>query len=369
MPRSTSPGGLRANLYREITRIIQSGQPLPDDAFNELALRLFSYQLSANAVYRGYFEAARHTRPDHWKQIPALPASAFKKAEIRSFPRENMKTWFQTSGTTENETGKHYFETLEIYEAALAPAFKRFMLPDKERMRMEILTPDAREMPHSSLVHMMETVKKNYGTPDSSFHMTNSGLDLTSLSASLNSAIQAQQPVLLLGTAFAFVYALEEMDRHHIKFNLPFGSRIMETGGFKGRVHEIPRPQFYQALSEGFSIPVFNIVNEYGMTELSSQFYDTSLQEQASSARKKGPAWTRVVAVNPDTGNEVPLGERGLIKIYDLANVGSIISVQTEDVGICYSDGSFEVLGRIGQSPVRGCSLTAENLLGPVTVA
>src|SRR5690606_18246177 len=110
--------------------------------------------------------------------------------------------------------------------------------------------------------------------------------------------IQRQQPVFLLGTAFAFVNALEEMSARGVRFNLPFGSRIMETGGFKGRSREISRPEFYSALSEHFSIPVFNIVNEYGMTELSSQFYDCSLRDQAPGEQKSGPTWARVVIVN-----------------------------------------------------------------------
>jgi len=362
MPQNAA-GGLRQNLYHEILSVIQSGKNLSDDQFNDLALRLFRYQLSANSVYRGYFDAGRYSRPDHWKQIPALPATAFKRAEVRCFPPEAATTYFQTSGTTESESGRHFFETLEIYEAALLPPFKRFLLPDKERMRMEILTPPPGEMPHSSLIHMMETVKQHYGTPESRYHMSTGGLDLQSLSSSLNDAVQRQQPVLILGTAFAFVYALEEMARHHYKFNLPFGSRIMETGGFKGRVHDVPRPNFYQALSEGFSIPVFNIVNEYGMTELSSQFYDRSLQEQTSTESKLGPTWARVMIISPDTGEEQPHGVPGLIRIFDLANAGSTIALQTEDVGIMQEDGSFRVLGRVGQAPIRGCSLTAETFL------
>lgn len=359
VPHQT-PTGLRAALYREIINVIDSGLPMSDEHFNSTALRIFSYQLSANQVYRGYFEAARLSAPTHWKQIPALPAAAFKRADVRSFPVEAIRTWFQTSGTTEGETGFHYFETLELYEKAIIPPFKHFLLPDAERMRMEFLTDTKTQMPHSSLVHMMETIRIKFGTPESGYHVNGATVNLDSLTASLEHAAQKQQPVFLLGTAFGFVHALEEMSRRKMKFNLPFGSRIMETGGFKGRVHEVSRPEFYPVLSDAFGIPAFNIVNEYGMTELSSQFYDRSLRDQTGTEWKVGPAWCRVLCVDPETGREQPYGEPGLIRVIDLANVGSVIALQTEDVGVAAEDGSFKVLGRIQQSAPRGCSMMLE---------
>lgn len=360
MPNTTKPSGLRELLYREILDVIETGAPLPDEDFNSLALRLFRFQMSANPVYRGFFEAGRRSAPDHWKKIPALPSAAFKRAPVVSFPLESAATWFETSGTTESESGRHYFQTLEIYQKAILPPFKRFLLPDCERMRMEILTPTPEERPHSSLIHMMEIVRHRFGTPESRYHGAGDTVNLDSLAENLAESTQRQQPVFLLGTAFAFVNALEEMARRGIRFNLPFGSRIMETGGFKGRSREVSRPEFYAALSESFSIPGFNIVNEYGMTELSSQFYDVSLKQQAGSDQKLGPAWARVLIVDPETGTECAPGTPGLIRIVDLANVGSVIALQTEDVGIASEDGSFAVLGRVAQSSPRGCSLVME---------
>lgn len=360
MAQQHNPGGLRALLYQEVLQLIEDNASLSDEAFNELALRLFRYQLSANPIYRGYYDAGRFSAPNHWKMIPALPAAAFKRAQVCSFPFDMMKHWFQTSGTTEKESGYHYFETLEIYEKAICPPFRRYLLPDKERMRMAFLTGTPEEMPNSSLVHMMETVRRHFGTSESGYYIENNIVNLDALVHNLNDAASSQQPVMLLGTAFGFVHTLEAMAAHGIRFNLPFGSRIMETGGFKGRVREITRDEFYPLLSEGFGIPVFNIVNEYGMTELSSQFYDRSLRDQSSSEWKLGPEWCRVLCVDTETGLEVPYGEPGMLRIYDLANVGSVIALQTEDVGIMAEDGSFRVLGRVGQAQPRGCSLVME---------
>jgi len=360
MPDAHKPAGLRKLLYDEIAQVIDSGQSLSEDDFNSLALRVFSYQLSANPVYRGFFDAARSQAPRHWKEIPALPSAAFKRAQVAAFPVQNATTWFETSGTTEGETGRHFFETLELYERAILPPFKRLLLPDCERMRMEILTAPPAKMPHSSLVHMMETVRQRFGTGESGYHGRIDSVDIDSLARSLSESAEKQQPVFLLGTAFGFVNALEEMARRNLKFNLPFGSRIMETGGFKGRSREIARSDFYGILSDAFGIPQFNIVNEYGMTELSSQFYDVSLRNQAATEWKIGPEWARVLIVDPETGREMPPGVMGLVRIIDLANVGSVLALQTEDVGVAAENGSFQVLGRVGKSSPRGCSLPME---------
>jgi hypothetical protein len=48
---------------------------------------------------------------------------------------------------------------------------------------------------------------------------------------------------------------------------------------------------------------------------------------------------------------------RGVLHIIDLANVNSCAFIATEDIGMIYADGSFEVLGRLDQSARRGCSL------------
>jgi hypothetical protein len=219
---------------------------------------------------------------------------------------------------------------------------------------------------------MMGVVKERFGTDNSGFFMRAGKLDLQRLTTALDEATHSREPVLLMGTAFAFVYFLEYARSNELRFQLSPKSRVMETGGFKGRVRETPRTEFYQLLQDTLGIAQSAIVNEYSMTELSSQFYDRSLLEllktktTTSELRvKSGPPWARVRVVNPITGKEVAIGERGLIRIYDLANLGSVLSIQTEDVGIRHSDG-FEIVGRVGAAPPRGCSLEAEPLLNSV---
>ena len=68
------------------------------------------------------------------------------------------------------------------------------------------------------------------------------------------------------------------------------------------------------------------------------------------------PPWARVQIISPETNREVADGETGLIRVFDLANVFSVMAIQTEDLGVCHGDG-FELLGRAQFAEPRGCSL------------
>jgi hypothetical protein len=117
----------------------------------------------------------------------------------------------------------------------------------------------------------------------------------------------------------------------------------------------------YELFERFLGIPSARVVNEYGMTELSTQFYDATLQIGRQTDIKEVPPWARVVIIDPNTGREAANEERGLIRVCDLANLWSIMCVQTEDLGVARQNG-FEVLGRVAGAEVRGCSLNAEDL-------
>jgi hypothetical protein len=136
----------------------------------------------------------------------------------------------------------------------------------------------------------------------------------------------------------------------------------METGGFKGRSRSLPREQLYAWIEDRLGVPPARIVNQYGMTELGSQFYDSVLGEPAAPRRKVAPPWTRVRILDPIGGGEVAPGERGRIAVLDLANTGSVCALETADLGRATADG-FEVVGRDPDAEERGCSIGADALL------
>ncbi|MGI8905626.1 MAG: long-chain fatty acid--CoA ligase [Candidatus Sumerlaeaceae bacterium] len=349
-------------LKSRILLLLRSGAAVSDDEFTELALELHRAQRNASSFLERYYTRAAASNPRHWSEISGLPSSAFKRTAICTFAEATALTCFQTSGTTQGDSGRHYFETLEFYEAAIQENFRAHLLPDGKRMPMFILTPPPQDAPHSSLVHMMKVVSEKFGTGDSQYFLRDGSLEVEGLVERLQHTTGIGQPIFLLGTAFALVYFLDALAARKLRLEIPPGSRIMETGGFKGRSREIARESFYPMLSVAIGVPESHIVNEYGMTELSSQFYDLSLAQRIPTAHKSIPPYTRILCVDPATGQPVPDGVPGLLRIYDLANVGSCCVLQTEDVGIAHG-ASFEVHGRVPAAPIRGCSLAAEDAL------
>jgi len=114
-------------------------------------------------------------------------------------------------------------------------------------------------------------------------------------------------------------------------------------------------------LSKRLGVPPEEIICEYGMSELSSQAYDTVAgpindARRAADRHFKFPPWVRTRIVSPETGSIVKFGKPGLLQVFDLANVFSVLAVQTGDL-VVETDGGFELLGRVEQAEPRGCSL------------
>lgn len=363
-------------LMEELLALFGEGvtSPLPDERFDALARRVFAYQFERNRPYRAYCEARGRTPESvrRFSEIPAVPTAAFKELPLTTFPPEEATAVFETSGTTAGgRAGRHFMRTTALYDAALSKPFEAHVLPDGARPRMLSLGPSPRLSPRSSLAHMLGRVIAAYGAPGSGEFATEDGIDLDGFACALEDAAARQQPVCLLGTAFAFVHALEVLAPR--RFALPPGSRLMDTGGYKGRSREVPRAELLGLYEEVFGIPASHVVSEYGMTELSSQFYAGALGRKGApdpgpragtpaSWPYLGPPWARAVVVDPETLAPLPPGRTGLLKIYDLANLDSVMAIQTDDLGVARGDG-FELLGRAAGAEARGCSLAMEELL------
>ena len=234
---------------------------------------------------------------------------------------------------------------------------------DSQRVELLILTPDPGTAPHSSLVHMFEVIRREWGTADSCFAgaCDTAGrwtLPQHPVRSRLTRSRAEGRPLALLGTAFLFVELLDQLRTDPIPKTLPRGSRILETGGYKGRSRALPKTELYHQLTECLGIPSSSIVSEYGMCELSSQAYDhaAGTPETGRNRTFQFPPWTRAVIVNPETNTPADPGESGLLRLFDLANVRSVMAIQTEDLARAHSSG-FQLLGRATTAQARGCSL------------
>jgi hypothetical protein len=336
--------------------------------FDPLALELFALQFKYNPVYKKICEARQLTPATvrYWAQVPFMPTGAFKELELSCIPPGGRTAVFHSSGTTEQKPSRHFHcaESLVLYEASLWQWFKVHFTDENEFV---FLTPNQNAAPRSSLVHMFETVRKNAGMNRAEFFGNADAdgvwtVDFDAVVQKLKRACNSGKPLTLLGTAFSFVHLLDFLAENNLRFNLPGGSRVMETGGYKNRSRTMPKSELHALITEHLGVPGENINCEYGMSELSSQAYDSVLNRAgtvpgAPIARHfHFPPWARVQIISPETGHEVEEDETGLIRIFDLANAFSAAAIQTEDLGIRRGEG-IELLGRAQLAEPRGCSL------------
>lgn len=350
---------------RELIANLQSA--VSNQQFSELALELFALQFKRNSAYQKICEARRLTPQvvEHWSQIPAVPAAAFKELELSSLAPGERTAVFHSSGTTEQKPSRHFHcaESLELYETSLWNWFQNQNLEVSiQKSELLVLTPPPEQAPNSSLVHMFETIRKKLG--GASVPASRTGffgklaadgswtLDFDAVFAVLveNLITKIENPKLVLGTAFSFVHLLDFLAEKNLRFQLPENSRVMETGGYKNRSRTLPKGELHSLITKLLGVPAENIICEYGMSELSSQAYATA------SDKFQFPPWARVQIISPETGREVADGETGLIRVFDLANVFSVAAIQTEDLGI-RRGGGFELIGRAQLAEPRGCSL------------
>ena len=316
-------------------------------AFNEAALAVHRFQRAHNAPFDRYCQHLG-VPPEiaDWRATPAVPQSAFKRFALRAFPTEQTARTFRTSGTTGEGFGEHHFRSLRLYDAAILRGWDALALP---RATFLVLAPTPEAAPHSSLAYMMGVLARERGGPGSQFFVEADGrLD----PARFRAAIEPGQPVGVLGTALAFVHLFEQLGPHRAV--LPEGSFAMETGGYKGTGRDTAKAALYARFDEHLGLPSDRVLNEYGMTELSSQCYTRGL-----GAPHIAPPGMRAVVIDPETDREVAVGETGALRLVDLANLGSVLAIQTQDLAVRRERG-FELLGRDPSALPRGCSRAAD---------
>ncbi len=339
--------------------------------FNRWAWELFALQYEAVEPLRRWADRCG-VQPGgvrDWRELPVLPTAAFKEWEVTSLGPEVRGVVFHSSGTTGQRPSRHAHDavSLEVYEASLLPWFERHVFAGwaeaGRRVPLLSLTPSPGEAPHSSLAHMAGTAIRELGGPGSGCLGKVDGAGAWTVEArELEAVVRGvgEGPVVLLGTAFSLVQVFDQGARERLDLRLPAGSRVMETGGYKGRARALPKAELLRRLAEVLGVPRAQVVSEYGMSELSSQAYDGVAGPPlgAEPRRFRFPPWARAAVVSPETGREAGVGEAGLLRVVDLANVRSVLAVQTEDVAVRWEDG-FELRGRAAEVEPRGCSLMA----------
>lgn len=311
--------------------------------FEQAALSLFAYQAEHCQIYRQYLHLLGKS-PQAVRclaDIPYLPISLFKQHRILS-TTEPPQIVFSSSGTTGTIPSQHYVAQLDVYESSFLESFKR-AYADPASYCILALLPAYLEREGSSLVYMANRLIGLSRHPDSGFYLH----DYHNLAQLLRRLVAAKQPTILLGVSFALCDLAEQYpqplpDSHLI---------VMETGGMKGKRRELIRAELHELLKNAFQRQ--SIHAEYGMTELLSQAYSYN------NGIYRCPTWMHVSVseINDPLSPPLPPESTGTINIIDLANAYSCAFIATSDLGKTHQDGSFEILGRVDNSDMRGCNL------------
>lgn len=318
---------------------------ITNNDFESTAIAIYQYQYQNIPIYKAYADAVHKTPQNvtNLLEIPFLPIQFFKSHPVIAKNCTPTIT-FESSGTTGSTSSKHYVQDIGIYENSFTKCFELFY-GDISQYCIVGLLPSYLERQHSSLVYMVDHLIKKSLHPNSGFYL----YDLESLAKTLKENESQQQPTLLIGVSYALLDFSEQ-------FAMPLQHTIiMETGGMKGRRKELTKEQLHKQLQNSFSTS--SIHSEYGMTELLSQAY------AKENLLFQTPSWMKIIPRAIDNPLEIlnlpshnePI--MGAINVIDFANINSCSFIATDDIGKCYADGSFEVLGRLENSDIRGCGL------------
>jgi phenylacetate-coenzyme A ligase PaaK-like adenylate-forming protein len=343
--------------------ILMSAPEISQADFDRQALTTFAHQYAYNLPFQRFCQQRGKTprTVKSWRDIPAVPISGFKELTLSCTPPASAARIFMTSGTTQADVrGKHYHPHLLVYDESMTRHFSQRFMRGHNKIRMGILFPSETLMPNSSLAHYLALAKTRFGTSDSVYLIDESGVNLPLAISDLTDAQNSGQPYALLGASYSLVHLMDALQAQGLEFKLPVGSRVLDTGGFKGQSRELTPEAFYEQLAKTFGVHASHCINMYGMTELSTQFYDDGNATWPSV--KSGPGWIRTRVVDHMTGEDMPDGVPGVLVHCDLANFNSVSTILTEDVGVIAPEG-FVLMGRAGGSAAKGCSLAVEEFL------
>ncbi|MGH7932718.1 MAG: hypothetical protein ACREQN_06055 [Candidatus Binataceae bacterium] len=359
------------SIYDEVLHFIRSPwRP----SFEQLALAVFHYQFEHVPPYRQYCLdcGVKAEKVKYLAEIPPVSTLAFKYAKLasRAEPVTPAACLFLTSGTTigRNQRGRHLVLRPEIYRASATGHLKAMLFPDGRRTAMLALHPTADRMPESSLSRMISWCIEEFGTGEAFCAATRQGVDTMAAMEFMRADACRTHPLSLLGTtaSFAALFAQirAQIDAHDAPIRLAGGSRLMDTGGAKGQTIPLTPHQVAAMAEELLGIAAPLVINEYGMTEMCSQLYDATSFNSATDAppgfrMKAAPPWLRAVAVDPVNLAPVADGCVGMLSYFDLANVGSVSALLTEDFGMVQG-GAVAIIGRAAAGDPRGCALAIE---------
>ncbi len=370
-------------LADQILAMIANGPDGDPSSFDQIALDIFAYQYNANAPYKEFCDVRGICPKDvtSWRDIPAFPTDAFKSSLVTSFPAEEAVMANLTSGTSANVRGQIFRDKIgkELVFSANRVMTECYLFPDLQeveknhgqRCQVLILAPSPEMAPSMGMAQGMEETRVRFGAANSQFLLAHSGIDIKAMVKALEQAESSGQPVAFIGATGAFVYFFKACQKKGLRFKLPKGSRIGDGGGYRGRFGQVDRQDFFDLAKDILDISPNHCINVLGMAESATNFFENPLREHVANVpsterRFIPPPWTRVDVIDSSDLTPLPVGEIGLLRHFDLANLPTVMAVQTDNLGRLNQDGSFTIIGRAKVEDGKVSMMPDERTVGPM---
>ncbi|TAL23620.1 MAG: acyl-protein synthetase [Nitrospirae bacterium] len=334
-------------LDRDVLEFVNKGfEGRDEEQFNRLALREFELLYNTAEVYRGYCKT-KNLSPEtitRWDEIPAVSSFALRK--LSSKDKKYCGVIELAKKRRPIYPDKSAVELISSTNALMA---KRFLFPDTEKIKMLFLAPPPEMAKGMVMASGLKELEKRFGAADSEFIISFSGLKLKRLLRALKSTEKTRQPVALMGASMVIDYFFDACKKEGIRFRLPEGSRMCESGGYMGRYTKCPKDEFIKKCGEVLGIEEDFCLNAFWVCESSTVYFDNALRNLFAGIKeeryKQVPPWSRVVVVDAHNFQRLPKGEPGLIRHYDITNRAFSFAVQTDKTGYETEKG-FDVEGK-----------------------
>jgi hypothetical protein len=335
---------------------------LPQVAREPLLLKeladLVEHHRAHCAPYDRILSASGYAGAGSVAELPWLPVRLFKNLELKSIPDDEVFKVLTSSGTT-GDVSRIYLDRVAAatqtrqlgatLQTVLGPKRLPMLLVDSRGILKDRRSFSAR----GAGVLGMATFGR-----DHVWALDPSGApDLAALREFL--AKHGDAPFLIFGFTYLVWLHLYEIARD-ARLDLSNGI-LVHSGGWKKLVDRAVSPQeFRRRLANDTGL--VHSHNFYGMVEQ----IGTIFLEGPSGGALYCPDFADVVIRNPQTWQEQPVGEPGLIEVVSTLPTsypGHVLL--TEDLGVVHGvdDGDwpgkrFSVLGRLPRAEARGCSDT-----------
>jgi hypothetical protein len=290
--------------------------------------------------------------------VPYLPVSLFKSQPLMSVDQAEVRVTLTSSGTTGQAVSQIYLDadTSTRQQRALANSLGHVLGP--KRLPMLVLDspgvfkdPKLMSARGAGVLGIMRYGREHVFALD-----TDMRPDVGSVRTFLER--HGSRPFFMFG--FTYLVWLEFYERFKDEgLDLSEGI-LIHSGGWKKMVDRAVTPeQFKHALHDALGLT--RVFNFYGMVEQIGTIF-----LEGPDGLLYPPNFSDVIVRDPDTWEECPIGQAGVIQVLSLLP-GSYPghSLLTEDLGVVEAVDSgiggrmgkgVRVLGRVPKAELRGCS-------------